>query len=63
MVDMWKFQYNSVDDRSGPLSEVRVYKSGIRCDSIGLASGNTLFVLGHEEKLRRQAKNLEKYLK
>jgi hypothetical protein len=27
-----------------------------------MASGNTLLVLGHEEKMRRQSKNLQNYL-
>lgn len=62
MVDIWKFNNNHVDDRSWPLSECRVYKSWILCDNLWLASGNTLLVLWYEEKLRRQEKNLKKYL-
>ena len=62
MVDIWKFQENPVDNRSGPLSDVRVYKEEKICHDIWLASGNTLLVLGHEEKLRRQSKDLHSYL-
>ena len=62
MMDVWKFNDNHVDDRSGPLGDVRVYKDGVVCEDLGLASGNTLLVLGHEEKLRRQSKDLQSYL-
>lgn len=62
MIDVWKFNENHVDDRSGPLGNVRVYKNGKICTNMGLASGNTLLVLGYEEKLRRQSKNLKDYL-
>ncbi|MFH1838037.1 MAG: hypothetical protein ABH808_00860 [Candidatus Kuenenbacteria bacterium] len=63
MIDIWKFNNNHVDDRSGPLSDVRVYKEGKLCNKLGLASGNTLLVLGYEEKTRRQSKDLKSYLK
>jgi len=63
MIDMWKFSDNEVDDRSGPLAEARVYRNGKRCNKLGLASGNTLLVLGYEEKLRRQSKSTKHYLK
>ncbi|MBP9691557.1 hypothetical protein KBD81_05770 [Candidatus Woesebacteria bacterium] len=62
MVDVWKFVDNYVDDRSGPLGDVRVYKEGTISTDAGLASGNTLLVLGYEEKLRRQSKDLKDYL-
>jgi hypothetical protein len=62
MADIWKFNNNHVDDRSGPLSDVRVYREGLQCNNLGLASGNTLLVLGYEEKLRRQSKNIKEYL-
>lgn len=62
MIDIWKFNDNHVDDRSGPLGDVRVYIEGKLCNNLGLASGNTLLVLGYEEKLRRQSKDLKSYL-
>lgn len=62
MIDIWKFTENHVDDRSGPLGDVRVYREGKLCNNLGLASGNTLLVLGSEEKLRRQSSNLKSYL-
>ena len=63
MLDLWKFNNNHVDDRSGPLGDVRVYRNGKVCTDLGLASGNTLLVLGYEEKLRRQSSSLSDYLK
>ncbi|MEI7621720.1 MAG: hypothetical protein WCJ51_04250, partial [Candidatus Moraniibacteriota bacterium] len=63
MIDVWKFNYNHVDDRSGPLGSAKVYREGKLCDNLGLASGNTLMILGYEERLRRQSKDLKSYLK
>lgn len=62
MIDIWKFIDNYVDDRSGPLGDARVYKEKEPCFGLSLASGNTLLVLGYEEKLRRQSKDLKSYL-
>lgn len=62
MIDVWKFKENYVDTRSGPLGDVRVYREGKICKDLELASGNTLLVLGYEEKLRRQSKDLKSYL-
>ncbi len=62
MTDIWKFDSNFVDDKSGPLSEARIYRNGVDCTDLGLASGNTLLILGYEEKLRRQAVGLSEYL-
>jgi len=63
MIDMWKFDGNYVDDRSGPLSEAKIFRNQKECKDLGLASGNTLLVLGYEEKLRRQKINIKDYLK
>jgi hypothetical protein len=63
MFDVWRFTENHVDDRSGPLGEVMVYRNEERCTDLGLASGNTLLVLGHEERLRRQSADTTTYLK
>ncbi len=63
MLDFWKFNTNYVDDRSGPLANVRIYKNFERADELEVASGNTLLVLGIEEKLRRKSKDLPSYLK
>lgn len=63
MFDVWRFTENQVDDRSGPLGEVVVYRNEERCTDLGLASGNTLLVLGHEERRRRQSADTTAYLK
>ena len=63
MVDLWKFNENHVDDRSGPLGDARLYQEGKLCSGMEIASGNTLMILGYEEKIRRQSKNLKGYLK
>lgn len=61
MVDIWKFNANFVDDRSGPLGEAKIFKEGVECNDLGLASGSTLMILGYEEKLRRQAGDINAY--
>lgn len=61
MVDIWKFDANFVDDRSGPLGEAKIFKEGKECSDLGLASGSTLMILGYEEKLRRQSDNIQAY--
>ncbi len=63
MIDVWRFNHNHVDDRSWPLWDVIIYKNWEICKDLWIASGNTLLVLGYEEKLRRQSKNLQDYLK
>lgn len=62
MLDFWKFNGNFVDDRSGPLADVRVYKDHKVTKDLGTASGNTLMVLGIEEQLRRRSEDLAAYL-
>lgn len=62
MIDLWKFYGNCVDERSGPLSDSIVFRNGEACTNLGMASGNTLIVLGYEEKLRRQSENLKSFL-
>jgi hypothetical protein len=61
MVDIWKFNSNFVDDRSGPLGEAKIFKEGKECSDLGLASGSTLMILGYEEKLRRQSADIDAY--
>lgn len=62
MIDLWKFNYNYVDDRSWPLWDVIVYKNWEKCDNLGIVSWNTLIILWYEEKLRRQSFDLKNYL-
>lgn len=62
MIDIWKFVANSVDDRSWPLGDVRVYREGKLCTDLEVVSWNSLLILWYEEKLRRQSKDLKSYL-
>lgn len=62
MTDIWRFNSNNVDDRSGPLSQAIVYKNWKKCDNLWLASWSTLLALWYEEKLRRQSKSTKEYL-
>ena len=61
MVDIWKYMDNPVDKHSWPLSEARTYRDSIVCTWLGIGSGSTLLILGYEERIRRQSKNLEAY--
>ena len=62
MFDVWKFSDNPVDDLSGPLVDMRVFK-GTEIDAeLGVASGNTLLVLGLEEMHRRNSVSIESFL-
>ena len=61
MVDIWKYMENPVDTHSGPLSETRTYKEGTICTGLWVGSGSTLLILGYEERIRRQSKNLDTY--
>ena len=61
MVDIWKYMDNTVDTHSGPLSEARTYMEWEICTGLGTWSGSTLLILGYEERMRRQSKNLDDY--
>ena len=62
MVDLWRFLDNPVDKISGPLAEVVVLRDGKSTNDLGVASGQTLLVLGIEEQHRRAFGELRKYL-
>jgi hypothetical protein len=62
MVDLWCFSKNPVDDISGPLVEAQVIRAGQATLERGIASGNTLMVLGLEEQQRRATKSIADYL-
>lgn len=62
MVDLWRFTENPVDKVSGPLADVRIMRKGKIATEVGVASGNTLLVLGLEETHRRRCRTLEEYL-
>ena len=62
MVDLWRFTENPIDGISGPLADIRVMRDGQLTQEFGAASGNTLLVLGLEEKHRRGCEDLGQYL-
>lgn len=62
-VDLWKFSSNPVDDLSGPLADMGVFCEGNKIETMGVASGNTLVVLGLEDLQRRSQPTIESYLK
>jgi hypothetical protein len=53
MVDLWRFIDNPIDSISGPLAEVVILRDGKETRDLGVASGQTLLVLGLEEQHRR----------
>lgn len=63
MVDLWCFSKNPVDDISGPIVEAQVLRAGEPTLERGIASGNTLIVLGLEEQRRRATTGLPDYLR
>lgn len=62
MIDLWTCMKNPVDDISGPLVEVQVMRDGKPTADRGVASGNTLVILGIEEQHRRACTNIDEYL-
>ena len=62
MLDTWRFTSNYVDERSWPLWDNIIYKEDEKIKNVEVASGSTLIILWHEEKLRRQAWSLDEYL-
>lgn len=63
MVDLWRFTENPVDKVSGPLADLSVFQNGKKQTGFGVASGNTLLILGIEEQHRRRCRTLTAYLK
>ncbi len=61
MTDIWIHDMKNWSD-SGPLVECQTFRDLEICNDAGIASGDSLIVLGREEELRRKVKNLEEYL-
>jgi len=60
MTDVWIHTMENWSD-SGPLVECRTFRNLEPCTDAGIASGDSLIVLGREEELRRDLKILEDY--
>jgi hypothetical protein len=61
MTDVWIHYLKNWSD-SGPLVECLTFRDLQLCHDAGIASGDSLIVLGREEELRRQLNNLPEYL-
>jgi hypothetical protein len=61
MTDMWNYTALGIWD-SGPLANPIIFRREEITDAFGVASGNTLIVLGLEETHRRKVDNLQEYL-
>jgi hypothetical protein len=47
---------------SGPLISCKTFRGYQECTDAGIASGDSIIVLGREEELRRDSKDLETYV-
>lgn len=61
MTDVWIHDMHNWSD-SGPLVECLTFRDLEVCHDAGIASGDSLIVLGREEELRRELNSQEKYL-
>ena len=61
MTDVWIHAMENWSD-SGPLIECLTFRDLEPCDDAGIASGDSLIVLGREEELRRSLPDLECYI-
>ena len=61
MTDVWIHSLKNWSD-SGPLLECLTFRGLKICEDAGIASGDSVLVLGREEELRRNSDTLEKYL-
>lgn len=61
MTDVWTHDMKNWSD-SGPLLECFTFRDLDTCEDAGIASGDSVIVLGREEELRRTLPNLEEYV-
>lgn len=62
MTDIWMHDENPTSHTSGPLVNVETFDGLEPSVDVGVASGDTLIVLGREEELRRHTGELTVYL-
>lgn len=62
VVDLWRFSLNLEGNFSGPVSDVIILNGNSRKTDVGIASGDTLVVLGLEEQHRRCLDDMNEYL-
>jgi hypothetical protein len=61
MTDVWIHDMQNWSD-SGPLIECITFRGLEICHDAGIASGDSIIVLGREEELRRSSKDLTEYV-
>jgi hypothetical protein len=61
MTDVWIHEMKNWSN-SGPLISCKTFRGYQECTDAGIASGDSLIVLGREEELRRNCKNIEEYV-
>ncbi|MBU0570347.1 hypothetical protein KKB40_06270 [Patescibacteria group bacterium] len=61
MTDIWIHDMTNWSD-SGPLIECVTFRDLEVCHDAGIASGDSVIVLGREEELRREVNNLQEYI-
>ena len=61
MTDVWIHQMENWSD-SGPLISCKTFRGYKECTDAGIASGDSIIVLGREEQLRRNSKDIGTYV-
>lgn len=61
MTDVWIHDLTNWSD-SGPLLECLAFRDLNVCNDAGIASGDSVIVLGREEELRRAVGSIDKYI-
>ncbi|MEW5805675.1 MAG: hypothetical protein AB1721_03075 [Patescibacteria group bacterium] len=61
MTDIWIHNINNWSD-SGPLLECITFRDLEICSDAGIASGDSIIVLGREEELRREIGDIQEYI-
>lgn len=61
MTDVWIHDMTNWSD-SGPLIECITFRGLKLCDDAGIASGDSVIVLGREEELRRRVGKVQEYV-
>jgi hypothetical protein len=61
MTDVWIHEMENWSD-SGPLISCKTFRGYKECSDAGIASGDSIIVLGREEELRRNSTDIESYV-
>lgn len=62
MTDVWLHNMEFWNTTSGPLLECHTFRDLEKCNDAGIASGDTIIVLGREEELRRSLPDIATYV-